>query len=838
MRKVMKPDIKHEIHKDSEEDVKLKITGMNCASCAMHIERSLGKLNGVRKVSVNFATESAYVKYDPSKITVSDFEHAIKKAGYGVEKTEEKAVSDGEGHVTLHVLGMGSQHCANIVENALKKVRGIKKTDLNFAIEKAEISYDTGNVDLKKIKKAIIDAGYDSEGWQEEEEEDKQKLAHKRDIAEYKKRFIISLVLTLPVLALAFNDMLAGIVSIEFPEIIMQNIAMLELVFTTPVMLINYSFFIRGIRALLNNMPNMDSLVALGVGAAYIYSIAVGFFALAGYLYFETAALLLTFIVLGKYLEAKAKGQTSEAIKKLIGLQPKTALVVRDGREIEIPIKEVLVGDIIIVKPGEKIPVDGVITNGESSVDESMITGESIPVHKKKGDVTIGATINKSGSFRFRATKIGKDTMLAQIIRLVEDAQASKAPIQKLADIVAGYFVQAVIVLALLAFGYWFFISGQTFIFALTILIATLVIACPCAMGLATPTAIMIATGKGAENGILIKDAEALELLHKAKAIVFDKTGTLTKGEPVVTDVIAYNSYRKEDVLLHAAIAEKRSEHPLADAIMKSYSTANKAKIPEAEKFSAIAGHGIRAVYANKTILVGNEKLMQKEGVYLAKNVAADLTKLENEGKTTVILAIDKKVAALIAIADTLKEHAKEAIARLRENGIETIMITGDNERTARAIAKQAGIPTVLAQVLPGDKEKEVRKLQTDSKVVAFVGDGINDAPALAAANVGIAIGSGTDIAIETGSIVLVKNDLRDVVKAIDLSRYTLKKIKQNLFWAFFYNIVGIPVAMGVLYPFSGFLLNPIIAGAAMAFSSVSVVTNSLLMKGFVPKTA
>jgi len=813
----------------------LNITGMHCASCAQNIEKALSKIKGVKKASVNYATEKAYVDYD--EVTVSQLEEAVTKLGYkakamGNEQNSRPTTQNSK----LKITGMDCASCVVKIENNLKKLSGVKDAKVNLLTKEANIQFDSTKLSIEEIEKKIIQLGYKIEKIAEAEEEevedlDKEKLARQKEITGYKNRFIISLIFTLPVLVLAFREMLSGIITIEFPEVIMQNMALIQFIFTTPVMLVNYSFFTRGIRALINNMPNMDTLVALGVGAAYVYSVAVSFWPVAfgseGYLYYETAALLLTFIVLGKFLEARAKGQTSEAIKKLIGLQPKTALVVRNGKEIEIPIKEVIVGDMIIVKPGSKIPVDGIIIEGESSVDESMITGESIPVHKKKGDIIIGATINKSGSFKFKATKVGKDTLLAQIIRLVEDAQASKAPIQRLADLVAGYFVQGVIVLALLAFGFWFLAAGQTFVFALTILISTLVIACPCAMGLATPTAIMIATGKGAENGILIKDAESLELLHKVNTIVFDKTGTLTKGEPSVTDMLTYGM-KQEQALFYAAITEKRSEHPLAEAVVKSYA----GKIPDPKKFSAIAGHGVKATYDNKEILIGNEKLMRNEKINIDKKIISDLERLENEGKTVVILAVAKKVVGLIAIADTLKGNAKETIAALNAKGIETVMITGDNERTAKAIAKQVGIDRVLAQVLPEDKEKEVKKLQSN-KIVVFVGDGINDAPALAAANVGIALGSGTDVAIETGGIVLVKDDLRDVVKAIDLSKYTIKKIKQNLFWAFGYNTLGIPIAMGILYPINGFLLNPIIAGAAMAFSSVSVVSNSLLMRGY-----
>ena len=745
----------------------IPITGMDCASCAMNIERRLKKLDGVKSANVNFATNRAIVEYDEKSLSTGDIKETIEGLGYG----------------------------AQISEEAPKK-----------AIAGAEMA----------------------------EMEDREKLAREKEMGDLKARLTYSVLLTIPVIMLALPEMLGSVVPVEYPEFLMKNMAALQFFLCTPVLYFNREFFIRGFRGLLNRMPGMDSLVALGVGTAYVYSVAVGFGFIEGSIYYETAALLLTFIVLGKYLEAIAKGKTSEAIKRLMGLQPKTALVVKNGREEEIAIKDVVVGDVIIVKPGEKIPVDGVMVEGTSSVDESMITGESIPVHKRKGDVVIGATINRTGSFRFRATRVGSETMLAQIIRLVEDAQGSKAPIQRLADLVAGYFVQAVIALALLAFVYWYFVAGQPFLFAITVLVSTLIIACPCAMGLATPTAVMIGTGKGAENGILFKNAESLELLHKADIAVFDKTGTLTRGEAIVTDVVPFGM--SEDELLRiAASAENKSEHHIAEAIVRM-AKQKKLKIGEPKRFRAIPGHGIEAAFGKIGVLIGNPALMKKEKVPLKNEVMHGIYGLEEEGKSVVIVAAEKRVAGLIAVADTVKDSSAEAIAQLRRMGYETAMITGDNERTAMAIAKQVGIDRVLAHVLPEDKANEVKKLQMDGKKVVFVGDGINDAPALAQADIGVAIGAGTDVAIESGGVVLVKSDLRDLVAAIELSRYALDKIKQNLFWAFFYNSIGIPVAMGALYPVSGFLLSPLIAGAAMAFSSVSVVSNSLLMRGWKPK--
>ncbi|VVC03167.1 putative copper-exporting P-type ATPase A [Candidatus Burarchaeum australiense] len=771
--------------------ITIPVGGMDCASCSANIERGLKKIEGVQKANVNYVTGRAVVEYDEAAAGLPKFRKLIEGLGYSVEMKEEHAPSAGMHEMEGGMRGM---------EGGMHEMGGM-------------------------------------EGMH-----DHEKMAREGEIAELKQRLTLSIAFTIPVLLLALPEMLAGIASLSYPEFLAAHMAVLQFFLATPVLYVNRTIFVRGFRELASRMPGMDSLVALGVGTAYTYSVLVGFGFIAGEVYYETAVLLLSFIVLGKYLEAIAKGKTSEAIKRLIGLQPKTALVIRNGKEAEISIAAVVAGDIIIVKPGEKIPVDGVVLEGESSVDESMITGESIPVHKRKGMAVIGGTINKTGSFRFKAMKVGADTMLAQIIRLVEDAQGSKAPIQRLADIVAGYFVQVVIALALLAFGFWFFIAGQPFIFALTILVSTLIIACPCAMGLATPTAVMLGTGKGAENGILIKDAESLELLHQCRTVVFDKTGTITKGEAVVTDLTAFG-LREGELLRLAASAEKKSEHPLAQAIVDE-AKRRKVGLSEAKKFSAIPGHGVVANVGQVRVLVGNLALMKKEKIAIGGKAVEQMHALEEDGKSVVVVAAGKKAAGLIAIADTIKASSAEAVARLRARGYEVVMITGDNERTARAIAKQAGITRVLAHVLPEDKANEVKKLQAGgaggkngAQKVAFVGDGINDAPALAQADVGIAIGTGTDVAIESGGIVLVKSDLRDIVTAIELSAYTMKKIKQNLFWAFAYNIVSIPVAMGALYPFTGFLLSPVIAGAAMAFSSVSVVSNSLLMRGFKPKS-
>lgn len=726
--------------------------------------------------------------------------------------------------ITISISGMHCAACAQKIELNLKNLRGVKDASVNFATERATVEFNEKLTSENKIDNVIEKLGYKViKEAKEENIIDREKEEREKEIRNLKILFIISLIFSIPVFVLSFPE----IFNIMIPN---QNIVLLLL--ATPVQfIVGYRFYKGFFLALKARTADMDTLVAIGTSAAYFYSALVTLIPSFGsYAYFDTSAILITFITLGKLMESITKGKASEAIKKLIGLQPKTAIVIRNGEEVQIPISDVKVGDVIIVKPGQRIPVDGIVVDGSSSVDESMITGESIPVEKKRGDKIIGATINKHGSFKFKATKIGKDTVLNQIIKLVEDAQGSKAPIQRLADKVSSYFVPAVIVIAVASSLIWSVVFGQGFLFVLNIFIAVLIIACPCALGLATPTAIMVGTGKGAENGILIKGAEALENAHKLTTIVFDKTGTLTKGKPEVTNIISID-VNKREILRYASIAEKKSEHPLAEAIVNK-AKGSKINIPDSKFFKAIPGNGILAKYENKTILLGNRNLMRNYKIKI-NDVEEKINKLESEGKTVMILALNQKVVGLIAVADTLKEFSKNAVNKLHKMGKEVIMITGDNKRTADAIAKQLGIDSVLSEVLPEDKEKEIGKLQKEGKVVAMVGDGINDAPALARADIGIAIGAGTDVALETGQIVLIKNDLRDVVTAIDLSNYTIKKIKQNLFWAFFYNSIGIPIAAGILYPFTGFLLNPMVAGAAMAFSSVSVVSNSLLMKKY-----
>ena len=827
-KQVTKKEIQIKKTSNNIQKTTIVISGMHCATCAQTIEKALSKTTGVLKASVNFASEKANVEFDKSKIDEASLNEVVKKSGYKV--IEEHKVSGDVAELKLKVIGMDNPHCVGTVGDALNTINGIILKEL-YINQNAFIKYYPSLTNIEKIKKIIKQAGYEPievSGALA----DTEKIAREKEIKRLKWEVIVGFILSIPIFILSFPEWF----KIDLPY---QNYILLIL--TTPVQFIlAYRFYVGTYIGLRNKTANMDTLIAVGTSAAYIYSLLVTFFPkkFTGGIYYDTAAIIITFILLGKYFEALTKGKASEAIRKLIGLQAKTATVIKDGREIEVPIDELQVGDVFIVKPGEKIATDGTVIAGSSYVDESMITGESIPVSKNKNDKVIGATLNKNGLLKVKATKIGSDTMLAQIIKLVEEAQGSKAPIQRLADKVSSIFVPVVILIAIISFLFWYFIApnflsldSSSFVFAFTVFVAVLIIACPCALGLATPTAIMVGTGKGAENGILIKNAEALETAHKLTTIVFDKTGTLTKGKPELTNVVVLDSkFNENDAIKFAAIAEKGSEHPLAEAII-NYANNKKITVYEASHFEAVSGKGVVAKYKSYNILVGNIRLMEQYKLKISDEIAQKIKQLEEEGKTTVILAVNKAIIGLIAVADTLKENSKEAVEELHKMGKEVAMITGDNERVAKAIASQLGIDKVLAEVLPQDKENEIKKLQKENKIVAMVGDGINDAPALAAADVGIAIGAGTDVAIETGSIVLIKNDLRDVVKAIKLSSYTIKKIKQNLFWAFFYNAAGIPIAAGLLYPFFGFLLSPIIAGAAMAFSSVSVVGNSLLMR-------
>ena len=742
----------------------------------------------------------------------------------------------------LKISGMTCAACSARIEKVVSKIEGVESVTVNLTTEKLSAYIDEEVADVQKIKAAVERAGF---GWSELKEgsqqadEDRQKK--EREINLLWKKFIVSAVFSLPLLYISMGSMLSFLSFLPIPEYLEPmnyplNFALVQILLTIPVLIAGNRFYVVGFRAIRMKSPNMDSLIAMGTTAALIYSlystwqIYQGNMGFVEGLYFETAGVIITLILLGKSMEAVSKGRTSEAIKKLMGLAPKTATVIKNGKEIEISIDDVEENDIVLVKPGAKIPVDGEITEGFTSVDESMLTGESMPVDKKVGDSVFAATINKNGLIRFRATKVGDNTALAQIIKLIEDAQQSKAPIAQMADIVSGYFVPTVFVIAIASFALWM-LSGETLSFSLTIFVSVLVIACPCALGLATPTAIMVGTGKGAENGILIKGGEALETTHKINTIIFDKTGTITEGKPTVTDIITTGTVDSDSLLQITASAEKGSEHPLGDAIVKSAEDKGLELYP-IEHFESITGQGINATIQGKQLLIGNIRLMQEMGIAV-EAVLKDADTLAAQGKTPMYIAFDSKLAGIIAVADVVKPGSAKAVKKLMEMGIEVAMITGDNRRTAEAIAKQVGITRVLSEVLPQDKSGEVKKLQQEGRRVAMVGDGINDAPALVQSDIGIAIGSGTDVAMESADIVLMHSDLMDVVTAIQLSKSTIRNIKQNLFWAFAYNVAGIPLAAGVLHIFGGPLLNPIFAAAAMSLSSVSVLSNALRLRRF-----
>jgi len=821
---------------DSRKSAKasIHITGMNCTACARTVEKGLSQTPGVEQADVNFASEKASIQYDPAKVDLAKLKDTVSELGYGV--AVKKSI--------FPVSGMTCVTCVARVEEALSGVTGVVSADVNLASEKATVEYLEGTA-VADMRRAVEDAGYEL-GPEAAALEDVATAAQ-REIRVLRNRFIVAAVLTSIIAALIFTPSFAA------RPYLMWALA-------TPVQFWAGLRFYRGAwGALKHKTSDMNTLVAVGTSVAYFYSmaavIAPGLFTtgiLSPGLYFDTSAAIISLILLGRLLEARARGQTSEAIKKLIGMQPKTALVIRESQQTEIPVEDVRVGDLILVRPGERVPVDGIVRQGYSSVDESMITGESIPVEKKVGDEAIGATINKTGSLEVEASKVGKDTTLARIIRMVEEAQGSKAPIQRLADVIASYFVPAVIGVALVTFVVWYFIGpAPALTFAFLNLVAVLVIACPCALGLATPTAIMVGTGKGAEHGILIRNGEALERAHQINTVLLDKTGTLTRGEPVVTDVVAASFSSQQEVLRLAASAEHNSEHPLGEAVVNA-AVEKKLKLSPASDFNAIPGQGVEALVEGKKLFLGNLRLMKERGFSL-NGLEKKAAELLEEGKTVMFLGQDSQVGGIIALADTLKSGATDAVRMLHQMGIETAMLTGDNRRTAEAIAREAGIDRVLAEVLPEHKSGEVKKLQAEGKVVAMVGDGINDAPALAQADIGIAIGTGTDVAIETGDITLISGDLMGVVTAISLSKRTIRTIRQNLFWAFAYNTALIPIAAGVLYVAFGetgvpsglhFILgqygflNPILAAAAMAASSITVVSNSLRLRRFKPATA
>jgi P-type Cu+ transporter len=797
----------------------IKIAGMSCAACAARIEKSLNKVEGVKSANVNLAMERAAVAYDDSKVDLERLNETIERLGYSVIREEEPQI----GKTVLNITGMSCAACSARIEKKLSRMEGVHTAGVNLTTEKATVEYDPNTVGVSDLIHAIESLGYGAEK-AEEISKDREREVREKEIQSLKYSLIASIILSSPLLL----DMIFAMSGLNVPLLHSQYF---QLAVATPVQfLIGWRFYRNAYFSLRSGSANMDVLIAMGTSAAYFFSLYNVFFeapTVNGHkdLYFEAAAVVITLILLGKYLEAVAKGKTSEAIKKLMNLQAKTARVIRDGKETDIPVEEVRIGDRIIVRPGERIPVDGTIVEGTSSIDESMLTGESIPVEKKPGDLCIGATVNKYGTFTFEASRVGKDTVLAQIVKMVEDAQGSKAPIQKIADKVSGVFVPTVIGIAAVTFLAWIFSTGnlnQSIVNAVSVL----VIACPCSLGLATPTAIMVGTGLGAENGILIKGGEHLEMAYRVNAVVLDKTGTITKGKPEVTDIVRLGNMVENEILKFAASAEKRSEHPLGVSIYEN-GQSKLQTIPEPSQFETIPGRGVRAVVEGKNILLGTRKLLEENGIDAA-GAASVLERLESEGKTAMLMTIDGRVEAAFAVADTLKEHSADAVEELRSMGVDVYMITGDNKRTADAIAKQVGIEYVLAEVLPEHKAEEVEKLKKSGKVVAMVGDGINDAPALATADLGMAVGTGTDVAMEAADITLMRGDLRTIAAAVRLSRRTMRKIRQNLFWAFFYNTIGIPFAA------FGFL-NPMIAGAAMAFSSVSVVTNSLSLKRFKP---
>jgi len=818
----------------------LNIRGMTCAACAQRIERTVRKLPGIGQANVNLASEKLFVEYDENILPLSAIKAAVTKIGF--EVTEKNTVSS----VTIPLGGMTCAACARRIEKVLRELDGVSEAVVNLATEKAAITYEPQKIRVAAIKAAIEKAGYQALAVSKTDAAAEDRARKQQEIRTMWMKFITSAVFSLPLLYIAMAPMLT-FVSLPLPQgLDPMNYPLVygltELMLVIPVVGVGYKFYTVGFKALLRRSPNMDSLIAIGTTAAVIYSIynvfqiADGNHHAVEALYFETAGIIITLILLGKSLETVSKGRTGEAIKKLMGLTPKTATILQDGVQKEIPIDEVEIGDIIVVKPGAKIPVDGTVLEGHTAVDESMLTGESMPVDKNSGDSVYAATLNTTGTISFRAEKIGSDTALARIIKLVEDAQGSKAPIAQLADIVSGYFVPVVCLIAVLA-GIAWYIGVRDLEFALTIFISILVIACPCALGLATPTAIMVGTGKGAENGILIKGGEALETAHKIDTVILDKTGTITEGRPSVTDILTAeeptknNSLSADDLLQIAASAEKGSEHPLGRAIVQRAEEKG-LELLNADSFEALTGRGIKAVINGQTVLAGNRKLMTEQDIPPA-GLEETADRLAEEGKTPMFVAVDGRLIGIVAVADIIKPSSRTAIENLQKMGLQVAMITGDNQKTAAAIARQVGIHKVLAGVLPQDKSHEVKKLQSEGRKVAMVGDGINDAPALAQADIGIAIGSGTDVAMESADIVLMRSDLIDVATAISLSKKTIRTIKQNLFWAFGYNIIGIPIAAGVLYLFGGPLLNPIFAAAAMSLSSVSVLANALRLKRF-----
>jgi len=825
---------------DGTEKLQMSIVGMDCASCALTIEKAVRTLPGVKRANVNASTEKLYVEFRPEEVQTARIVEAVKSAGYKTGKTTAR-------------IGINGMHCASCVdkiETDLKRTPGVLSASVDLGTESAVIEYLPNTLDKAGIKSQIERLGYKafdsaSPGTDEKkaagEPVDENEKAREHEYKTLMRKFIVAGVLALPVMFFSYPDLFGLPADLQRGTELLRTIWLLMGLLALPVMFWSGSHFYTGaLAAFRNRSANMHTLIATGITAAWLYSSVAVVFPdifpseeLADQFY-DVVFVVVALVDLGMALEIRAKGKSSEAIKKLIGLQAKTARVLRNGKEVDLPFEEVVLDDVVIVRPGEKIPVDGTIVEGSSAVDESMITGESIPVEKHSGDGVIGSTINKTGSFKFKATKVGKDTALSQIIEMVQQAQGSKAPIQRVVDKVSGYFVPAVIIIAILAFVVWYdFGPDPNLIYALIVFVTTLIIACPCALGLATPISLMVGVGKGAENGILIRSGEALETAQKLDAIVLDKTGTITEGKPSLTDVVTHEGSSENEVLRFAASVERGSEHPLGEAILKG-AEERSIEIGDPKEFNAIPGHGVEAKVDEKGVLLGNLKLMRDRSIDVGA-LEEQSRRLADEGKTPMFVAVDSKALGIVAVADTVKSDSKQAIAGLKKMGLEVIMITGDNKRTADAIARQVGVDRVLAEVLPEDKALNVQKLQSEGKRVAMVGDGINDAPALAQADIGLAIGTGTDVAIEASDITLIKGSLKGVVLAIQLSKATMKNIRENLFGAFFYNGLGLPIAAGILFPFFGLLLSPMIAGAAMAFSSVTVVTNANRLRRFKP---
>ena len=806
---------------EEKRKAELKISGMHCASCALNIERALRGRDDVYEARVNLAAGTAVVEYDPAKASLADLERTVSEAGFEVVRSE----------VTVRIGGMVCASCAQVIEMSLADLDGVYEARVNLAAETVQIVYNPALVTASDIRAAIEDAGYQYLGLVEEISEDAEARMREEDLRDKFRRFTVGFAVSIPLFL---------IMLFRVPEMVALpvSINLIMLLITAPVFLyVSAPIFRAAAAALRNRTLTMDVMYAMGIGVAYGASIlgTFGVVLTPAFNFYDTAVMLASFLTLGRYLEARAKGRTSEAIRKLIGLRPKTATLIREGREVEVPIEDVVVGDILLIRPGEKVPVDGTVVGGESSVDESMITGEAIPADKREDDEVVGGTLNVNGVLRVRAGRIGKDMVLSQIIRLVRDAQGSKPPVERIADVAVSYFIPVVLTIATSAFLIWYVVLGAPLLFALTVLISVLVVACPCALGLATPTAVTVGIGRGAELGVLIRNGEALEISESLTAVVFDKTGTLTRGRPDVTDIVAFGV--PEDRLLGVAAAvEKNSEHPLAAAVVRRAESAGVA-VPASERFTSFGGRGVSAVVEGEEVLIGNQPFLEENRITIPEEAKNRIAALQDEGKTAVLVAGGGTLRGILAVADTLKATTKAAIADLKQMGLAVTMITGDNERTAHAIAREVGIDDVHAGVLPQDKAREVRTLQERGEVVAFVGDGINDAPALAQADVGIAIGSGTDVAIESGDIVLIRDDLTDAVAAIELSRKVMSRIKQNLFWAFAYNAALIPLAAGILYPFYGITFQPELAALAMALSSVTVVSLSLLLKTYIPPT-